>query len=97
MNCYVKLNILSSVLTDKIRFNLYKRYKKETENKLWQLSETVINILEKSQISDFKPITFEVKPDSKLIIKSVLEHFTYLKFWNNFRGINNYNFTSSQP
>ncbi|PKY59625.1 hypothetical protein RhiirA4_482529 [Rhizophagus irregularis] len=29
--------------------------------------------------SDFKPITYETKPDSELIIKSVLEHFTYLQ------------------
>ncbi|GBC09899.1 hypothetical protein RclHR1_00920017 [Rhizophagus clarus] len=49
------------------------------------------------QASDFKPITFKVKPDSELIIKSVLEHFPYLKFRNSFRGIDNYNFTSSQP
>ena len=49
------------------------------------------------QASDFKPITFEVKPDSELIIKSVLEHFTYLKFRNSFRGIDNYDFTSPQP
>ena len=47
--------------------------------------------------SDFKPITFEAKPYPELIIKSVLEHFTYLKFGNSFRGIDNYNFTSPQP
>ena len=47
--------------------------------------------------SDFKPITFEVKPDPELTIKSVLEHFTYLKFRNSFRGIDNYNFASPQP
>ncbi|CAG8511372.1 11274_t:CDS:10, partial [Ambispora leptoticha] len=34
------------------------------------------------QASDFKPITFEAKPNPELIIKSVLEHFTYLKFRN---------------
>ena len=38
------------------------------------------------------PITYEVKPYSELIIKSVLEHFTYLKFLNSFREIDNYNF-----
>src|SRR5437763_17076819 len=32
------------------------------------------------QCEEKGPITFEVKPDSELIIKSVLEHFTYLKF-----------------
>src|SRR5438045_5191823 len=54
-------------------------------------------ISEKSQTSDFKPIIFEAKPDPELIIKSVLEHFTYLKFRNSFRGIDNYNFVSGQP
>src|SRR3954449_1032896 len=52
---------------------------------------------EKPQASDFKPITFSAKPDPELIIKSVLEHFTYLKFQNSFRGIDNYNFASPQP
>ena len=91
-----KLAGLPSVLTDKIRSNLYKRYKKETGNEPWQLSKAV-TMSAKPQASDFKPITFEVKPDSELIIKSVLEHFTYLKFRNSFRGIDNYDFTSPQP
>ena len=43
------------------------------------------------------PIIFEAKPDPELIIKSVLEHFPYLKFRNSFRGIDNYNFASLQP
>ncbi|CAG8619478.1 610_t:CDS:2 [Gigaspora rosea] len=51
----------------------------------------------KSQATDFKPITYEAKPDPELIIKSVLKHFTYLKFRNSFRGIDNYNFAFSQP
>ena len=84
-------------MTDKIRSNLYKRYKKETGNEPWQLSEAVISISEKPQASDFEPITFEAKLDSELIIKSVLEHFTYLKFRNSFRGIDNYNFAFAQP
>ena len=50
----------------------------------------------KSQASDFKPITFEARPDSELIIKSILEHFPYLKFRNSFRGIDNYNFALPQ-
>jgi hypothetical protein len=33
------------------------------------------------------PITFKAKPDPELIIKSILEHFTYLKFQNTFRGL----------
>ncbi len=97
LDWHAKLSGLRSILTDKIRSNLYKRYKKETGNEPWQLSEAVISISENPQASDFKPITFEVKPDSELIIKSVLEHFTYLKFRNSFRGIDNYNFVSPQP
>src|SRR3989337_1029587 len=57
----------------------------------------IISISEKSQASDFKLITFEARPDPELIIKSVLEHFPYLKFQNSFRGIDNYNFASPQP
>src|SRR2546430_12537892 len=33
----------------------------------------------KPQALDLKPITYEAKLDPELIIKSVLEHFTYLK------------------
>jgi hypothetical protein len=103
LDWHTKLIGLPSILTDKIRSKLYKRYKKETGNEPWQLSEAVISISEKpcfsasGQASDFKPITFEAKPEPELIIKSVLEHFTYLKFRNTFRGIDNYNFTSPQP
>ena len=49
------------------------------------------------QAFDFNPISFEARPNPELIIKSVLEHFPYLKFGNSFRGIDNYNFTSPQP
>ena len=80
LDWHAKLSGLPSVLTDKIRSNLYKRYKKETGNEPWQLSEAVTSISEKPQASDSKHITFETKPDPELIIKSVLEHFTYLKF-----------------
>src|SRR6266487_3799876 len=88
---------LSSVLTDKICSKLYKTYKKETGHEPWQLPKAVINMSAEPQASDFKPITFEAKPDPELIIKSVLEHFPYLKFRNSFRGIDNYNFASPQP
>src|SRR5437016_5434685 len=91
LDWHAKLSGLPSILTDKIRSNLYKKYKKETGNKPWKLSEAVISISEKP---DFKPITFEAKPDSELIIKSVLEHFKYLKFR---KGIDNYNFAFAQP
>src|SRR5829696_8123540 len=82
LDWHTKLSGLPSILTDKIHSNLYKRYKKGTGNEPWQLSEAVISISEKPQASDFKPITFEAKPDPELIIKSVLEHFSYLKFQN---------------
>ena len=80
LDWHAKLTGLPSILTDKIRFKLYKRYKKETGNEPWQLSEAMTDISEKPQASDFKPITFEARPDPELIIKSVLEHFPYLKF-----------------
>ncbi|RGB22764.1 hypothetical protein C1646_775579 [Rhizophagus diaphanus] len=84
-------------IEDKIRSKLYKTYKKETGNEPWQLPKAVIDMSAEPQASDFKPITFEAKPEPELIIRSVLEHFTYLKFGNSFRGIDNYNFTSPQP
>ena len=87
LDWHVKLTGLSSVLTDRIQSSLYKKYKKETGYKPWQLLEAVTSISAKSQASDFKPITYEAKPYPELIIESVLEHFTYLKFRNSFRGI----------
>jgi hypothetical protein len=59
LDWHAKLSGLPSVLTDKIRSKLYKRYKKETGNEPWQLSEAVISISEKPQASDFKPITLK--------------------------------------
>src|SRR6266542_1623439 len=110
LDWHAKLSGLPSVLTDKIRTKLYKRYKKETGHEPWQLSEVheseVINSMPENKVSYLSfseqceekgPITFEAKPDSELIIKSVLEHFTYLKFRNSFRGIDNYNFKLAQP
>ena len=79
LNWHAKLSGLPNILTDKIRSNLYKRYKKETGNELWQLLK-VVTMSAKPQASGFKPITFDVNPDPELIIKSVLKHFTYLKF-----------------
>ncbi|RGB22114.1 hypothetical protein C1646_776612 [Rhizophagus diaphanus] len=80
----------------------------ETGYELWQLSEDRLLINSKpenkvsfsfssEQCEEKGPITFEVRPDPELIIKSVLEHFPYLKFGNSFRGIDNYDFTSPQP
>src|SRR3954453_17646184 len=67
LDWHAKLSGLPSVLTVKIRSKLYKTYKKETGHEPWQLSEAVISISEKP---DFKPITFEARPNSELIIKS---------------------------
>jgi hypothetical protein len=100
LDWHAKLTGLPSILTDKIRSKLYKRYKKETGNEPWQLSEArlLINSKPENKVSylSFSEQCEEkgllVKPDSELIIKSVLEHFTYLKFRNSFRGIDNYNF-----
>jgi hypothetical protein len=47
----------------------------------------VTSISEKPQASYFKPITHKAKSYPELIIKSILEHFTYLKFRNSFRGL----------
>src|SRR5947208_12756231 len=105
LDWHAKLIGLPSILTDKIRSKLYKRYKKETGHEPWQLSEDRLLINSKpenkvsylsssEQCEEKGPITFKAKPDSELIIKSVLEHFSYLKFQNSF---SNYNFTLSQP
>ena len=96
LDWHAKLTGLPSILTDRVHSKLYKRYKKQTGNELWQLTE--VHELEVINSKPEKgPITFEVRPDPELIIKSVLEHFTYLKFRNSFRGIDNYNFASPQP
>ena len=89
LDWHAKLSGLPSVLTDKIRYKLYKRYKKQTGHEPWQLSEVheseVINSKPENKVSYLSsseqceekgPITFEVRPDPELIIKSVLEHFT---------------------
>jgi hypothetical protein len=97
LDWHAKLNGLPSVLTDKIRSNLYKKYKKETGYEPWQLSEARLLINSKpenkvsylsfsEQCEEKGPITFEAKPDSELIIKSVLERNSY-----------NYNFAFAQP
>src|SRR6185437_4741118 len=103
LDWHAKLTGLPSILTDKIRSNLYKKYKKETGHEPWQLLENRLLINSKpenkvsylsssEQCEEKGPITFEVRPDSGLIIKSMLEHFSYLKFKNSFRGIDNYDF-----
>ena len=110
LDWHAKLTGLPSVLT---RSSLYKKYKKETRHEPWQLSEAhaseaslLINSKPENKVSYLSsseqceekgPITFEARPDPELIIKSILEHFTYLKFRNSFRGIDNYNFASPQP
>ncbi|UZN99522.1 uncharacterized protein OCT59_000790 [Rhizophagus irregularis] len=70
----------------------------ETGHEPWQLSEArlFINLKPENKVSYLSSseqceekglITFKVRPDPELIIKSVLEHFPYLKFGNSFRGI----------
>jgi hypothetical protein len=94
LDWHAKLTGLPSILTDKIRSKLYKNYKKETGNEPWQLSEVhnkseVINSMPENKVSYLSfseqcekkgPIIFKAKPNPELIIKSVLKHFTYLKF-----------------
>ncbi len=53
LDWHAKLSGLPSVLTDKIRSNLYKRYKKETGNEPWQLSE--VHASEASLLINLKP------------------------------------------
>ncbi|GET55549.1 hypothetical protein GLOIN_2v1787061 [Rhizophagus irregularis DAOM 181602=DAOM 197198] len=43
LDWHAKLSGLPSILTDKIRSSLYKKYKKETGHKPWQLSEVHIS------------------------------------------------------
>ena len=90
LDWHAKLSGLPSVLTDRIRSKLYKTYKKETG---WQLPKAV------KQTSSlwFQAYHLRSQTNTELIIKSVLEHFPYLKFRNSFRGIDNYNFASPQP
>ena len=108
LDWHAKLTGLPRVLTDKIRSNLYKKYKRETGLEPWKLPEArlLINLKPENKVpylsfsgqcEEKVPITFEARPDPELIIKSVLEHFPYLKFGNSFRGIDNYDFTSPQP
>src|SRR5581483_1100064 len=98
LDWHAKLTGLPRVLTDRIWSSLYKKYKKETGHEPWQLSEghLLINSKPENKVSDLSfseqceekgPITFEARPDPELIIKSILEHFTYLKFRNSFRVI----------
>ncbi len=67
LDWYAKLTGLPSILTDKIRFNLYKKYRKKTEHEPWQVLRAMTSMSTKA--SDFKPITYEAKPDPELIIK----------------------------
>src|SRR5437762_2557808 len=55
LDWHAKLTGLSSALTDKICFKLYKRYKKETGNEPWQLSEAHIlrNSKPENKVSSF--------------------------------------------
>ena len=50
LDWHAKLSGLPSVLTDKVRSKLYKRYKKQTGNEPWQLSE-----VHESEVINSKP------------------------------------------
>ena len=50
---HAKLSGLPSVLTGRIQSSLYKKYKKETGYKLWQLSE--VHVSEASLLINSKP------------------------------------------
>ncbi|PKY60933.1 hypothetical protein RhiirA4_520476 [Rhizophagus irregularis] len=83
LDWHAKLTGLPNILTDKIHSKLYKRYKKETGNKPWQLSEVhtseaslLINSKPENKVSYLSsseqceekgPIIFEAKPDQELI------------------------------
>ena len=49
LDWHAKLTGLPSILTDKIRSNLYKKYRKETGYEPWQLSKAVINMSARPQ------------------------------------------------
>ena len=53
LDWHAKLTGLSRVLTDKIRSNLYKKYKKETGHKPWKLSEDVTSISTKPRFQAY--------------------------------------------
>ena len=79
------------LLQEKTEYSNFKlMWEGGPENKVSYLSFS-------KQYEEKKPITFKAKPNSELIIKSILEHFLYLKFWNSFRGTDNYIFASPQP
>jgi len=104
-------SILTDKICSKL-YKRYKKQTGHEPWQLTEVHESeVINSKPENKVSDLSfpsgsrseqceekgPITFEAKLDSELIIKSVLEHFPYLKFRNSFRGIDNYNFASPQP
>src|SRR5436189_5692863 len=74
LDWHAKLTGLPRVLTDKIRSNLYKKYKRETGLEPWKLPEVRLLINSKpenkvpylsfsGQCEEKVPITFEARPD----------------------------------
>ena len=57
LDWHAKLSGLPSILTDKIRSSLYKKYKKETGHKPWQLSE-----VHESEVINSKPEKGPIRP-----------------------------------
>ena len=79
LDWHAKLTGLPSVLTDKIWFSLYKKYKKETGHKPWQLSEVheseVINSMPENKVlylsflfRKYKNVKFALK--SNILMKN---------------------------
>ena len=70
LDWHTKLIGLPSILTDKIRSKLYKRYKKQTGNEPWQLSE-----VHESEVINSKtekgPITFEARKQSIIFSRAM--------------------------
>ncbi|GES93800.1 hypothetical protein GLOIN_2v1869617 [Rhizophagus clarus] len=81
LDWHAKLTGLPSVLTDRIRSSLYKKYKKETGYEPWQLSEDrLINSKPENKVSNLSFPSSGEQCEEK-----------------GFRGIDNYDFASPQP
>jgi hypothetical protein len=76
LDWHAKLSELPSVLMDKIRSNLYKKYKKETGHEPWQLSEVhaeIINLMPENKVSD---LSFSEQCEEKGLITFIFQSQT---------------------
>ncbi|RGB22823.1 hypothetical protein C1646_822395 [Rhizophagus diaphanus] len=92
LDWHSKLIGLPSILTDKIHSKLYKRYKKQTGNEPWQLTEAhaseghlLRNLMPENKVSSIPeqceeegPITFEARPDPEPIIHRGARHALFV-------------------